>query len=165
MATIDNLTVGGCTVTITSDLGYIKAGGATMTPTVELYSANTEQLDTPDRAWAVNRSYDLAFTLVEMTQANILIGMGTDNAWIGAGPWTLDVGDNQFEPDYSEISITGKTAAGTQLVRTLTAYRATLSSPSPLKFGKEEETNLAMTFTLLQDTITEGCVFDIVDAA
>ena len=162
MAGYIELTTGGCTVDISGDLGYVKAGGATVTPTVELYTVNVEQLDTPDRAWAVNRSYDLAFTLVEMTQGNIPLGLGTDNAFAAN---SIDIGDNQFEPVYKAIAVTGKTAGAAQFARTLTAYRAVISSPSPLKFSKEEETNLAMTWMLLQDTVTQNCVFDIVDSA
>lgn len=161
MAGYIELTTGGCTVTVGTDRGYVKSGGATMTPTVELYTANVEQLDTPDRAWCVNRGYELTFTLVEMTQTNIPIGLGTDNSFAAN---SIDIGDNQFEPSYKAISITGKTAGATQYARTLTAYRAVISTPAPIKFSKEEETNLAMTFMLLQDTVTQNCVFDIVDS-
>ena len=150
MSASTNLTVGGATVYIGADLGYIK-DAVTITPTVELFTVDgVEQLLTPAAAWRVSESFECTFTLVEPTEGNINIALDSDNSWAGT-PSILEFGDNQFAPTERVLVVTGKTTGATQFVRTISFGRAVLSGPAPIKFTKGEETNLALTFMCLFD--------------
>lgn len=163
--TTANLVVGNATVSIsgTGDLGSIK-DGVTLTPTIELFTIDgIEQQLTPTKAWRTSEKWEVAFTLVEPTQANMAFAWDTDNAPAAGPPVTLKVGDHQFIPTQRAITITGYVPGGT-FVRSLILHRCVLSAAAPYKVTKNEESNMACSFMLLYDDTTNNCVFTVSDA-
>jgi len=153
MGTAANFVVGGATVTIGSDLGYIK-GGAKVTPSVNLFLAGEEieQLTLPEKAWRVSENIEISFTLAEPTAANIKLAEDIDNT-ITTGtpptPDTLDWADNQFSTQERVLAITGVVPGTGGFTRTITADAAVLSGPAEIAFTKGALTELACTFTCL----------------
>jgi len=145
-------TVDGSTaaVTIGSDLGYVK-DGIRITPSVDLYLVGeaVEQLTLPVKAFRVSETIEISFTLLEATLANIKLVEDIDNATAGAGPITLDWGDNQFIPTENALVVTGVVPGATRYVRTVTFPKAVLTSPAEIAFTKTEETALNATYTAL----------------
>ena len=156
-----NYAVGGATVTIGSDLGYIK-DGVTVTPSVELYTIEgVEQLLTPAEAYRVSEGWEISFTLCEPTMANLQIAVDCDNT-PAAG--VVDIGDNQFTPTKRVIVMTGIVPGGDAYVRTWQFDACVVSGPAEIKFTKGQETNLAVTFMALYDDQTNNRVSELTDA-
>ena len=151
-----NIVRGGATVVIGSDVGAIE-GGIRMTPTIDMLYAgdDIEQVLHRIKAFKVNENYEVSFTMSEPTDANIKSAWDNDNTWAGAGPYTLDFGDNQFDPVEVEISVTGAVSTGTA---TVTFYKCVLTAPAEIQFTKAEYTKLAVTFAALHDDETANLV-------
>lgn len=167
MAASANVVVGGATATITADLGYIK-DGVQQTPSIELFTPDSiEQLTTAPKAWAVNRSYEIVFTLVEPTLENIRIGWDITEVIVGAvAPFTLAIHGtlaSVFTPVQRAVSVTGFVPGGVT-ARTVLWDRCVVSGPAPLQFIKSEETNLAVTFMALYEDTTNNRVGQFTDA-
>jgi hypothetical protein len=161
----DQIIVGGATVSIGGDVGGIK-NGINQTPTIDLFTVDgIEQMPVAADAWITNRVFELSFTMVEPTLANIIIAWDLPDAAAGTGPITLDVLTTlTHEPTERAITVTGVVPIAGRFVRTVVWDKCVLTSPAPLYFGKAQETNLEVTFMCLWDSAT-SMVGDFSDAA
>jgi len=149
-----NLVAGGNAVLIGSDLGYVKAGGTTITPTLEIFTVDTEQELTAAKAFRTKEDFDLEFTICEPTLANIRMAWDITEATAGTSPApiTLDFGNQQFVPNERVVAVTGfvpAEAGSSGRIRTVTVDKAVLKTPGPIVFTKGQETNLKFVFMCL----------------
>ena len=87
-----NIVVGGATVLIGSDLGFITEG-IKLTPTREMFTPEgIESLYGPIKKWLTKEEYAFAFTLMEPINANIKIWLDSTNAEAAGPPKTTDIG-------------------------------------------------------------------------
>ena len=167
MALLDaaNFAVGGASITIGTNLGYIKSpDGIKFTPSVELYLAgDVEQLTTPAAAFTTDEGFEISFTLCELDQANVVIALGTDNAWTDVPPDVLKFGDGQTGTVSRVIAATG-IEPGTAFVRTLNLFKTVLSGMPEIVFSKTTRQEAALTFTALYDDTTNDAVGNFSDA-
>jgi len=161
MASKDNLVQGGASVTIGSDLGYL-GDGITFAPTLSQYYQKVEGIPM-DLGARDTWGYDISFTLSEITQANMKIAMGIQEAVAGAGPYTLDIVPEAV-PAEMAVVIYSYVPGANMYVRTITASRCVLSAPASLVTKDAEESKLACTFHLLYD-VTNTRAALISDAA
>lgn len=167
MALLDaaNFAVGGASVTISSGLGYIKSpDGIKFSPSVEMYFAgDVEQLTTPAAAFITDEGFEISFTLCELTQSNIPIALGTDNAFSVGPPDVIKFGDAQTTPVSRVIAATG-IEPGTAFVRTINFYKAVLTGLPEIVFSKTTRQEAALTFTGLYEDTTANAVGNFSDA-
>ena len=161
---MNNVVIGGATVTIGSDLGYIK-DGITINPTAEHYFVeDVEGYPGRHAAKRIRENYAISFTLIEPTQANIKIGWDVTNAPAGTDPITLEFGSDSVTPQERVLVVTGVVPGVGGFVRTVQFDRAIIEDPGEMKITDFEESKLPVTMTCLYDS-TNSRVGQFSDAA
>lgn len=152
------IVAGNATVSIGADLGYLKAGGITVTPTIDLFTVDVEQLSVSPKAFITMRNFEISFILVQPTHDTLVITWDLPSSPAAGPPETLeilptaDMADS-FEPTQQALVITGTspTALG---VRTITWDAAILITPGVLAFSKMGYQEQEVTFQALYDSTT-----------
>jgi hypothetical protein len=153
MGTAANVVFGGATVTIGSDLGYIKDGLRISKEEEIYYVTGIEGLPTPPAAHRTSMQYTFGGTLIEPTLDNIaLVWAATD----ARGTTTvLEVGDKN-EMDITNnliksVTFTGIEPGGSD-ARTIVAALCTADGPGEMVISDAEEAALPFTFKALYNT-------------
>jgi hypothetical protein len=164
----NNIVAGGAAVDIGGDLGYIK-DGITITPTRELLlPENIETLYAPPVSFLTKETYGITFTLIETTQANMIIWLGSGNAVTGTGPYNLKIGHgpsgDTAQPVEVALVLKGLVPGANLYVRTITFTKAVADAPGEFKITQFEEAAFPCSFTTIWDATNFRC-FQVSDAA
>jgi hypothetical protein len=165
MATAANIVFGGATVTIGSDLGYIK-DGLHLAKEEELYYTRVEGVPTPVSAYRTSLQYSMSGTLIEPTLANIALVFGCTDSTTPMSMGLaneMDIVNNSLE---KAVSFTSVESGGDQDgdVRTIAAAKAVADGPGEMVFTDAEEVSLPFTFKVLWDTTGADQSIIITDA-
>jgi hypothetical protein len=144
MATYTNIVQGGASVYIGADLGYI-ADGVAITPSFEMSYGKAEGIPAHITARRPMSNYDASFTLMEMTLENFIIAWNIKNSKVTGPPATLKFGGENFKPTENTLVIYGYTPGATSYARTVTFYRAVVSSPGEFKTSDADPSSVAVT--------------------
>jgi hypothetical protein len=165
-----NVVLGNATANIGGDLGYLKAGGITQTPTVDVLTVDVEQLAVSPKAFYTGRGYEITFILVEPSIDNIIIAWDLPSASAGGGTVaeTLDIlpaADMQdsFTATPRVITVTG-IVPGAAFTRTVVWASCIVTTPAPLVFSRMAYQELEITFQALYEDTTDNKVGDFSDA-
>jgi hypothetical protein len=170
MGTPANIVIGGATITIGSDLGYIKDGLHLSKEEEVYYVTGIEGLPTPPMAHRTSLQYSISGTLIEPSILDAsphiaLVYGGTDTAGTTG---VLELGlaaemdiVNNLEKAVSIMSI----VPATEFIRTIAAARCTADGPGEMVFTDAEEVSLPFTFKVLWDTTGSDQSIIITDAA
>ena len=155
MGTKANIVVGGATVLIGSDLGFIK-GGIKLTPTREQFTPeDVDSLYGPIKKWLTKEEYAFDFTLMEPTQANIKIWLDSTNApGAGPDPIPLDIGHGPSGDTgvvTENILVMTGIVPGNIFVRTITVTNAVLETPGEMTIAQSGEASCPIVMTALWD--------------
>lgn len=157
--------IGGASVTIGVDLGYIKDGLHISKEEEIYYVTGVEGLPTPPMAHRTSIQYTMSGTLVEPTLANIILAWACTDAPGTTG--ILEIG-KAAEMDIvtnleKAVNFLGHhTQAGA--VRTIAAAKCTADGPGEMVISDSEETSLPFTFKVLWDTAGTDQSIIITDA-
>lgn len=144
MGTYTNIVQGGASVLITSDLGYI-SDGVSIAPSFEMSYGKAEGVNAHLTARRTLANYDVSFTLLEMTLENFIIAWNVKNAKVTGPPATLKFGGENFVPTENTLVVYGYTPGATSYARTVTFYRAVVSSPGEFATKDSDPSSLAVT--------------------
>ena len=170
MATPGNIVIGGASITIGSDLGYIKDGLHLSKEEEIYYVTGIEGLPTPPMAHRTSIQYAISGTLIEPTATdanpNIALVYGATDTMGTTGVLSLGLAaemdiTNNLEKAVSIYSIVPNTA----FVRTIAAAKCTADGPGEMVFTDAEEVSLPFTFKVLWDTTGADQSIIITDAA
>lgn len=157
--------IGGATVSIGGDLGYIKDGLHISKEEEVYYVTGVEGLPTPPMAHRTSIQYSMSGTLIEPTAAHIQLvfggtdTMGTDGLMSLGMAAEMDIVTN-LEKAVSFTSYHTQAAA----VRTFAAAKCTADGPGEMVLSDAEETSLPFTFKVLWDTTGSDQSIIITDA-
>ena len=152
MAAFDdaNLIITAASITIGSDLGYIK-DGVHITPSVELYTIEgIEGRLTSPVARRTKESYVISTTLLECTYANWRIAWDVTNAVAGT---VTKFGGDSFKPN-ERLVLTYSTVPGGVLLRTWTFRKCVVNSVGEHVLSQFGEIAFPVSFTALYNTAT-----------
>ena len=162
------IVAGNATVFIGADLGYVKAGGITVTPTVDVLTVDVEQLSVSPKAFFTGRVYEISFILTQPSHDMLVITWDLPSTPAVGPPETLliiptaDMSDS-FTPTERALVVTGTspTALG---IRTISWDAAILTTPGPLVLSKMVYQEQEVTFQALYDDKVGNQVGDFSDA-
>ena len=154
MGDVDNIMIGGATVAIGGDLGFIR-DGVTISPNAEHYFVEQiEGFPGRHKARRTSETYEIAFTLEEPTLQNTRIGWDITNATSGADPILLNFGSDSVKPQERLIAIGGLAPGASEFTRGIFLPRCIASSPGEFKITDFEESKLPCVFTAEYQTST-----------
>ena len=151
MGTPANIVFGGATVTIGSDVGYIKDGVA-ISWSIDLYQVEgIEGLLTSPVARRTKEQPTIAFTVIEPTLANMSLAWDITNTTTGTDPITLDFGGDSYAPNERAIVITGVVPGAGAYTRTITFSVCVLSAPGEMTITQYGEVSIQSSYIALYD--------------
>ena len=153
MGTPANIVFGGATVTIGSDIGYIKDGVA-ISWSIDLYQVEgIEGLLTSPVARRTKEQPTVAFTTIEPTLANMKLVWDITHATAGGAPApvTLKFGGDSSTPQSRVIVVTGVVPGGV-FVRSIQFDVCVLSAPGEMTITQYGEVSVQSSYVALYDT-------------
>jgi hypothetical protein len=164
MGEVNNIVAGGASITVGSDLGFIKHGaGVVLTPSCEPLYIKVEGVNTCVAARLPDVSYEISTVLSEPTMANIKLAWSWKNASSTASGSSLAFGGENFVPPISGVTIYGYVPGSGGYTRQIVIDRAMAIPGGELKYTNAEETCIALTMRCIYDS-TNSRIGRLVDA-
>ena len=152
MSSETNIVQGGASITIGSDLGYIR-DGVSLGITSDMYYGTAEGVNTNLTARRPSVVYEIKTTLLEPTMANLVIAFDWSNASATASAAnTLEFGGENFSPTENEVVIYGYVPGGSDYTRTITIDRGVAVPSEGMAFADAEETKVPLVISCLYST-------------
>ena len=137
------------------EVGHTR-GGISIKQNTEHREIESDDALAPQRAVPIKRGYEVKWTMLEMTIANLLFALGQLPANSSGTPpnLTLEVNDNDGEILH-QLEIIGA-GLGTLGIRTITGWRAVVKDISEIVWQKGEERAYEVTLMLLHEETGTG---------
>jgi len=164
VSSYDNIIQGGASITIGSDLGYLKEG-VTMSVASDMVYTRVEGINANVMARNVNQNYEFRTVLAEPTRANLKIAFDWQNASAtAAGSLEINTfGGENFIASANDVKIYGYVPGSAAYTRYIELYRAIAIPNGEVSFADAESTGLPITFAGLYYA-TSSCVGQLADS-
>ena len=164
MSDVNNIVQGGASITIGSDLGYLK-DGVTMAVSSDMSYTRVEGVNANMIARKVNQNYEIRTVLAEPTVANLRLAYDMQNATgtASGGLETQTFGGENFKPSENIVQIYGYVPGSGQYTRYIKFDRGVAIPSDDLTFADADSTGLSIAMACLY-SVTNSRVGIITDA-
>jgi len=146
MASYLNIVQGGASITVGSDLGYIR-DGVTLVVNAEPYYTSVEGINCHIHARMPQQNYEVRTTLMEPTLANLKIAFDWQTASATAASAAInEFGGDNFKPTERDVKIYGYVPGASAYTRYFQLFRAIAVGGGEVKSAHDEETRLPVVF-------------------